>query len=234
MNYDQLAVKCMSGVTFAPNTWPASSFPTSTPWGARINDAMWMVERDYAADLLSKLHKDNVPGAIVEFGVFEGGWLELLLDTMDRIGMERPVLGFDSFEGLPTPSDADEGMGWEEGQFNAPLEGVSARLRLAERPHLKLIKGWFCDTIGLPEAQVDQIAYARVDGDLYESAVDTLSYLTGKLSDGSILVFDDWTFNPDKGETRAFFEWAPNSGYTFESLGFFSIGHLYLRVSHKA
>ncbi|KRA57525.1 hypothetical protein ASD89_07650 [Caulobacter sp. Root656] len=233
MVYDQLAAKHMSGCTLAPNTWPASSFPMSTEWGARINDAMWMVERDYAASLLKQLHHDGVPGAVVEFGVFQGGWLEHLLNVLDGIGTLRPVLGFDSFEGLPSLSQADEGMGWAEGAFSAPLEGVAARLRQSQRPHLKLIKGWFCDTIGLPEAQVDQIAYARIDGDLYRSALDSLAYITGKMADGSILVFDDWTFNPEKGETKAFFEWAPTCGYSFESLGFFSIGHLYLRVRHK-
>ncbi|WP_426010557.1 TylF/MycF/NovP-related O-methyltransferase [Caulobacter sp. DWR2-3-1b2] len=231
MSYEQIASSLMTGCTFAPNTWPASSFPIGTMWGARINDAMCVVEREYAAALLKQLHEEQVPGAVVEFGVFEGRWLEFLMNTMDGMGMARPVLGFDSFEGLPAPTEADEGMGWAEGEYNAPLTQVSQRLRLAERPHLKLIKGWFCDTIGLPEAQVDQIAYARVDGDLYESAVDTLSYLSGKLVDGAILVFDDWTFNPEKGETKAFFEWAPTSGYTFESLGFFSIGRLYMRVS---
>jgi len=233
MRYDEMAAKFMSGCTFAPNTWPASSFSLGTEWGSRINDAMWMVEKDYAKSLLKELVSNGVPGAVVEFGVFQGGWLEHLLSVLDELGETRPVLGFDSFEGLPAPSEADEGMGWNEGDFQAPFDAVAARLKLSERPHLKLIEGWFCDTIGLPEAQVDQIAYARVDGDLYESAVDTLSYLDGKLADGSILVFDDWTFHPEKGETKAFFEWAPNCSYTFESLGFFSIGHLYLRVRHK-
>lgn len=232
MQYDQLAAEYFGGCTAAPNTWPASSFAVSTVWGQKINDAMVGVEKDYATFLLTQLHEARVQGAIVEFGVFEGGWLDYLIVAQEQLGEIRPVLGFDSFQGLPAPTVADEGMGWHQGDYSASFNAVAERLRLNERPYLKLIKGWFRDTINTPEAQVGQVAYARVDCDLYESAVDTLAYLDGKLADGAILVFDDWTFDPEKGEAKAFFEWAPNCPYTFEGLGFFSIGHLYLRVNH--
>jgi hypothetical protein len=47
------------------------------------------------------------------------------------------------------------------------------------------------------------------------------------------LVFDDWTFDPNTGETKAFFEWAPATGYRFELLGYLGIGALYMRI-HQA
>jgi len=56
---------------------------------------------------------------------------------------------------------------------------------------------------------VREIALARIDCDLYAPAVECLDYLAGRLSDQSVLVFDDWTFDLAKGETRAFAEWLP-------------------------
>lgn len=187
-----------------------------------------------AKQLLTEIKTNETLGNIVEFGVYEGKWLSIIADINEEIGLERSIYGFDSFEGLPVPGVEDEGMGWQEGMYEAPLDRVRAYLRTDQRPHIKLIKGWFCDTTKLPEAQaIQQICYARVDGDLYASAVDTLAFLTGRLSDGAILVFDDWTFNPKKGETKAFFEWAPTVPYSFEFIGYLGIGPLYIRVHHK-
>ncbi len=192
------------------------------------------VEFDLARHLLTEIGNQKVPGDVVEFGVFEGKWLKVIAEINEAIGLRRTLYGFDSFEGLPPPGDADEGLGWEEGMYEAPLEKVQNYLGTHERPYIKLIKGWFSDTTKLPEAQsIKQIAYARVDGDLYSSAVDTLAFLTGRLSDGSILVFDDWTFHPEKGKRRRFFEWAPTVPYKFEFIGHLGIGRLYLRVRHK-
>ena len=57
------------------------------------------------------------------------------------------------------------------------------------------------------------------------------AYLDGRLSDGAILVFDDWTFDPAKGEMQAFAEWVERAPpYRFEFLCFNSIGHLHMRV----
>lgn len=233
MTYEARAQATFSGVTLAPTTWGAASFHMSTPWGNIVQNAMVEAEYALAKALLAEIHHSNVPGAVVEFGLYEGRWLEYLLIEMEKLGMERRVLGFDSFEGLPELSSADEGMGWEKGQYSAAYEQVAARLNLSGRPNLTLHRGWFKDTIGLPEAAIDRVAYARVDGDLYLSAVDSLRYLSGRLSDKSILVFDDWTFDENKGETKAFFEWASSSGYSFKCLGFFSLGRLYMRVSKK-
>jgi hypothetical protein len=115
----------------------------------------------------------------------------------------------------------------EKGQYCASYDEVAKRLRLEERPKLNLVKGWFSDTI--KTTFCDRVAYVRVYGDLYESATSALVWLTGKLSRGSVLVFDDWGFNPAQGECRAFFEWLPKSSYRFEMIGHMGIGHLYLR-----
>ncbi len=56
--------------------------------------------------------------------------------------------------------------------------------------NVQFIKGWFKDT--LPDAPINQIAVARLDGDLYASTMDALSNLYGKLSIGGYLIVDDY------------------------------------------
>lgn len=230
--YEREMSRLLGTYCFSPNTWPASSFHASSKYGRIVGEGMLQAEYALAEDLIEQLTRDGVEGAVVEFGVFEGRWLERLVAIVDRLGEHREFYGFDSFEGLPEPSEADEGLGWERGEYAADFNSVAGRLRCAERPEIRLLKGWFSDTVVLPEAQaVGAVAYARIDGDLYESAVDSLAWLSGRLSEGAILVFDDWTFDLAKGETRAFYEWAPTSGYRFEPLGFVGIGGFYFRVT---
>lgn len=82
----------------------ASSWDWDSKYGLIVKAAMDEAEALYAEDLLSELKEKNVPGDIVEFGVFEGGWIERLWTSCDRIGLDKRIIGFDSFEGLPTPS----------------------------------------------------------------------------------------------------------------------------------
>jgi len=222
-----------------PNTWPATSFLAGTHYGDRIEAKLVEVEFDLARDLLDGIR--DVPGAVVEFGVAEGRRLEHLVRCLEESGQVRDVWGFDSFEGLPEPTEHDLDC-YHAGDFAASFEAVSARMRRggrwrgwapwrAPRRTVRLVEGWFCDTLGRAEVQaIEQIAYARIDGDLYQSAVESLAFLTGRLADGAILVFDDWTFDRTKGETRAFWEWAPDSGYAFTLIGHLGIGHMYMRV----
>jgi len=74
----------------------------------------------------------------------------------------------------------------------------------------------------------------RIDCDLYEPARDCLNYLTNRLADGAILVFDDWPHLLGYGEQLAFEEWRVQASHLeFEFLFYNTIGHFYLRVHHK-
>ena len=55
---------------------------------------------------------------------------------------------------------------------------------------VRFLKGWFRDT--LPQAPIEKLAVIRLDGDLYESTMDTLVNLYPKLSIGGYLIVDDY------------------------------------------
>jgi hypothetical protein len=218
-----------------PNTWPFTTWTTGTPWGDKAAFGLQDAEHVFAEHLLERLETDGIEGAIVEFGTYYGHWVQVLAETLERRGWSREIWGFDSFEGLPEPQQHLDGGIWHQGQYSAPFDEVQARLRVADRPWLRLVKGWFSDTlVAEPATGIERIAYARIDGDLYASCVDCLRYLTPRLVKGAILVFDDWQFDPGVGEPRAFGEWmAANPGWKFEFLGMNLWAHLYLRVTER-
>lgn len=232
--YEQWFATVFGAPGMVPNTFPATSWGPEDPWGAQVNHRMVEIEVAYAETLLKGIETRAVAGAIVEFGVFRGDWLLRLIEACERNGIRRQVFGFDSFEGLPAPSAERDLDCWTEGDYAASVEEVSQRLSVAHRPNVALVKGWFSDLLRADTAQaIREVAFARIDCDLYEPAVTCLDYLTGRLSDGAILAFDDWTFNLAKGETCAFAEWVERAPpYRFEFLCFNSSGHLYMRVHH--
>ena len=59
---------------------------------------------------------------------------------------------------------------------------------------VKFLKGWFKDTF--PGARIDQLAVLRLDGDLYESTMDTLVPLYPKVTSGGYVIVDDYRIIP--------------------------------------
>jgi macrocin-O-methyltransferase TylF-like protien len=56
---------------------------------------------------------------------------------------------------------------------------------------VRFLKGWFSET--LPGATVDRLAVLRLDGDMYESTIDTLTHLySKKLSGGGYVIVDEY------------------------------------------
>lgn len=231
-DYQNCMNSAISGNPPKPPFWLYSSWEPGTPYFDMVMDSALQAEFMYARDLISSAAFKEIPGIIVEFGVFEGQWIEQLAEAQELTSMHRDIWGFDSFEGLPDTTEHDLEC-WSEGQYSADYEGVKKRLKCEQRPYIHLVKGWFSESFKQPEVQsIEQIAFARVDCDLYEPAVECLEYLENRLVDGAILVFDDWTWNLDKGETKAFREWVEKGcGLQFEFLCYNCNGHLYLRVT---
>ena len=206
------------------------SFPIDSKYGTAMNHFIARMSHDISKDLYDQLQVEGVKGALVEFGVFNGDWLATMLDHMEAKRNVSETYGFDSFEGLPAPDPSNDGPFWQKGQYAADLASVGGRLKQDQRPYLKLIKGWFSDTLKREENTIGDIAFAKIDCDLYGPAVECLDYLASRLSNGAILFFDDWNHVSNAGETKAFLEWAPRfPEFRFELFGF--VGHkMFMRV----
>ena len=58
---------------------------------------------------------------------------------------------------------------------------------------IELVEGWFSETLPAVRDRISQVAFARVDCDLYSSTVDVFDFLSDRLVNGAIVYFDDWT-----------------------------------------
>jgi O-methyltransferase len=142
---------------------------------------------------------DDVPGDLVECGVWRGGACILMRAVLAAYGDEtRCVWLADSFEGLPRPDaakyKADKGIRSDlaAGILGVPEAEVRAnfqRYGLLD-DQVRFLPGWFKDT--LHDAPIDRIAVLRLDGDLYESTIQALDALYPRLSAGGFCIIDDY------------------------------------------
>lgn len=146
----------------------------------------------------------NVPGDFMETGIWRGGASIMMRAVLAAYGItDRRVIAADSFAGLPPPSQgvsADAGAYLQNRpEFSISLEEVEAtfaRYGLLDG-QVVFLKGLFKDT--LPVAPVETLAVLRLDGDMYESTMDGLVNLYGKVSvHGSVIVDDYFLFEAQR------------------------------------
>lgn len=145
---------------------------------------------------------DNVPGDLIETGVWRGGACILMRAVLFAHNVsDRYVWVADSFEGLPRANEpqypADAGSEFHTYvQLAVSLDEVRKNFRayglLDEQ--VKFLKGWFKDS--LPTAPIGQLALLRLDGDMYESTMDALTNLYPKLSHRGFVIIDDYHVVP--------------------------------------
>lgn len=151
--------------------------------------------------------EENIPGSFVECGVWKGGSSAIMALAIENAGQERHLHLFDSFEGLPEPTekDGESAAAYSGGRNEGKLVTVNqCRAGLDEVRHLILdiIKvpeklahfhvGWFQNTVAVDARQLGPIALLRLDGDWYDSTKICLEHLYPLLSPGGILIMDDY------------------------------------------
>ncbi len=137
--------------------------------------------------------EQNVPGDLLEAGVWRGGMTIFMRAILRAYGDQaRRVWVADSFEGLPDVESRQDSFGWRRGDMAISLEQVRnnfSRYGLLD-DQVKFLKGFF--SASLPSAPISQLAVLRVDADLYGSTRDVLTHLYPKLSVGGFAIFDDY------------------------------------------
>jgi O-methyltransferase len=159
-------------------------------------------------DGVDYLVEHHIPGSIVECGVFRGASMMAIALELRRIGeSERDLYLFDTFTGMPEPSERDISVhgsraverwrslrtGADASTWNlASLEEVRSNMLSTgyEERRLHFIRGRVEDTI--PASAPEQIALLRLDTDWYESTRHELIHLFPRLSVGGLLIIDDY------------------------------------------
>jgi hypothetical protein len=181
------------------------------------------LSRTVALYEIFKIIKD-VPGNIVECGVFRGQSLSLfrqLIEVFNHGDSLKKIIGFDTFEGFRNLSDQDGpddslrakfAGGWDSSQFLPYLEELLEIMQLdSYLPRVKrveLIKGDV--TITVPEYIKKnpglRISLLNLDLDLYEPTLVALKHLFPLVTVGGIVILDEYAMTGFPGESAAFDE----------------------------
>jgi O-methyltransferase len=122
---------------------------------------------------------------------------------------------FDSFAGLPKSEETLIEEHWVEGAYECSEEQFLANLADdgVNLSNVVTVPGFYDKTLSAETKQrlgLCRAAIVHIDCDLHESTTLALDFVTDLLSQGTILVFDDWFHHQgrtDMGEQRACREW---------------------------
>jgi hypothetical protein len=179
-------------------------------------------------DAVEYVARHEVPGAIVECGVWKGGsMMAAALTLLHLDAADRDLHLFDTFQGMPPPGERDVLSAYDgysptrrwrrrrrRGDTSTWHYVTAAEVRAAllstgypaERVHL--VEGRVEDT--LPASAPDQIAVLRLDTDWYASTKHELEQLYPRLARGGVLIVDD--YGHYEGARRAVDEYLAESG----------------------
>ena len=147
----------------------------------------------------------EVPGAVVECGVWKGGSMMAAALTLARLGAtDRELYLFDTFEaGMTEPTHEDEDSAYDGYSLRAmwnrrknwigvPVEEVRGGIASTGYPmdRVHLVEGPVEST--LPDRAPERIALLRLDTDWYASTKHELEHLYPRLESGGLLVLDDY------------------------------------------
>ena len=162
-------------------------------------------------DTVRHLVRADVPGAMAECGVWQGGSvLAMVLTLLDEGVTDRDVYLYDTFEGMTEPGESDvspfsppAAADWQQAQERGErlypelfegfrLDEVRDRVLASGYPaeRLHFVAGRVEDTI--PGRAPERLALLRLDTDWYESTRHELEHLYPRLSPGGVLIVDDY------------------------------------------
>lgn len=157
---------------------------------------------------LEWLLKAGCQGSVVEFGCYVGTtslFIRRLLDAYQYTGVFHV---YDSFAGLPEKTAQDASAAGEQfvaGELTATRKGFLQQFKKAGLRPPVVHKAWFAELTSqdVPE----DIMFAFLDGDYYQSIIDSLRLVTPKLTPDAVLVVDDYVNEALPGAARAADAW---------------------------
>lgn len=154
------------------------------------------------------LTRFKIQGAIVECGVWKGGSMMAVAQTLRELGdSDRDLYLFDTFEGMDAPGATDitvlgtpaiDLLSTESRDDPRSVWCVAALAQVRDamartgypENRIRYVQGRVEETI--PASAPDQIALLRLDTDWYSSTDHALKNLFPRLCAGGVLIIDDY------------------------------------------
>jgi O-methyltransferase len=169
-------------------------------------------ERNFALiEAVKYIINHQVPGDIVECGVWKGGSMMIVAKTLMNLkNQEKEIYLFDTFEGMTKPNEFDipasgafdvselykkyrindNSSDWCRAELDEVKNNVYSTGYKKDKLHF--VKGKVENT--LPQVVPEKISILRLDTDWYESTLHELIHLFPKLVKGGVLIIDDYGY----------------------------------------
>ena len=198
--------------TGGPVRLPADFDPLHCRIYEKVKDrTMTSPERIYSLiEAVQYIGRNNIPGAIVECGVWKGGSMMAAAETLiSQSDTTRELFLYDTFEGMSDPgeldktrlgesavglmesnTDKEKNTVWAYSTLDTVKEGMAATGY--PNPKIRYIRGKVEDTIPGTIPGAGGIAVLRLDTDWYESTRHELEHLFPLLNTNGVLILDDY------------------------------------------
>lgn len=143
------------------------------------------------------LEKENIPGDLIEIGVYKGGAIMAMALKCMQLASNRKIIAYDTFEGMTVPTSHDisyKGTIADEKdpnlQCKSSFEQTKANIDKTGYPNVEYVKG---DILLQKKEEVPQtIALLRLDTDWYESTKYELDIFEPNVMKGGFVIVDDY------------------------------------------
>lgn len=151
-------------------------------------------------------------GDFCEFGCYRGDTSLLLERLLEQHEPRQFLWIYDSFEGLPPKSREDAsvaGDSFQAGELLVTKKEVVERFKKAGLKIPRIRKGFFDQLDDGPESRdlPTSIAFAFLDGDLYDSIKTSLNLVAPRMMEHGIIIVHDYNNPQLPGVARAVDEW---------------------------
>jgi len=172
------------------------------------NDQFKSQEQAVLLRELESILNRNISGDVVELGCYKGLTSLKIQQLLSSHGSSKRLFLYDSFAGLPNKTTQDEspvGVQFKAGELPAAKREVVNLFKRSGLSMPVIKKAWFYDLS--PADLPDKISLAFLDGDFYESVMDSLRLVWPKLSDCAVVIVDDYQNEALPGAQKAVDEW---------------------------
>lgn len=156
--------------------------------------------------------RNKIDGDLVETGVWRGGNLLLFSKMSDKLGLQKKIWAYDTYEGMSEPTEKDISYKGTDSRdllakhpkildgdshniwCYASLDDVRNNLKrhMDDIGRINFVQGKVEETLLNKENIPNKIALLRIDTDWYESTKIGLEVLFPRLVPGGILILDDY------------------------------------------
>ena len=182
---------------------------TYSPWlgDAAFEEVLMAVKHHTTLDVY-RLHElwslieqlKDIPGDILEVGVYKGGSGALLAEKCRRENITCTLHLCDTFKGVVKARQHDNK--YKGGEFSDTSAGlVRDLLKRMQLDNATIYEGIFPDEVA---ARIPDVSFrlCHIDVDTYESARQVTEWIWPKLSQGGAVVYDDYGFVGCEGVTK--------------------------------